>query len=301
MVNAKKGYLVDSKISPSQLKTYLKSKKEYIKYYIKGENRFKTKYMDFGSDIHKAIELGYSDDEVLNMMITLIPRLNAPEAQIQAEIGKVILNGIIDSYDSKNGIIIDYKTGKKDNWSQKIVEEDIQFKFYALMHKVIHKKNLKEIVVVHLITEEKDGEPILTGEFEVYKYKPNAKDLKFVESKIDEFVKWVENLTENDLNQEDLPNEVQFKLNEIEEIKKAIDNYTEVLNSLKDEMIQFMTVNGREEIKTEHINLYWTSRKSWEYSKDIEELKKQLDIAKSEFEKTHQPKTITKSLNIRLK
>jgi len=106
MITAKKGYFADGKISASQLKTWVDSPKNYIRWYIKGEPRPTSKYMEFGTFIHKAIEEGHSTNPTLDFMVGLIPRLKAQEVRLEGaylpmtenrnDIPPANLNGIID-------------------------------------------------------------------------------------------------------------------------------------------------------------------------------------------------------------
>jgi len=201
---ASRGYLKDKKLSASQLNVWIERPKDYIKKYYIGITSPDTIYTLFGKLIHKAIENGYSDNPVLDMLIAVIPRLDVPEKEIviPTMIGddEVILNGFLDSYDETEDEIIDYKTGKEGNWSDEIVASDNQFKFYTLLHKLNTGRMLKKITIVHLHTTlDANGEVILTGKYDVYCYIPSQKDIDFIVEKIKEFIVWAKSLTEEDI------------------------------------------------------------------------------------------------------
>jgi len=166
----KKGYLVDGKLSFSQLNTWICSKDEYVKYYINGEKFISNKYIDWGSKIHKQIEDGEID----------VFRLKEAEKYVEREIevlgNKVILNGYIDSYEP--GKLLDYKTSQKE-WSQTKVDNHLQLDFY----KKILQEELQMAIINIVLDQDKP------------KYIKNLvkkKDNSLVLDKLlEEFIKWV--------------------------------------------------------------------------------------------------------------
>ena len=230
MITAIKGYLKDGKMSASQLKTFIESEKNYIKWYIKGQPRPTSKYMTFGTFIHEAIERGSSENPTLDMLISLIPRLDVPEMKVEVptKIGtaEVVFNGILNSYAMADDELIDYKTGKKGNWSYDIVANEIQFKLYALMHKLLTKRDLKKVTVVHLhTTETETGEVVLTGEFDIYEYTPTKEDLDIVKNEFKKFIKWAKSLTP-----EMLDTEVSKEISDVIAEMRAIREKQEALS-----------------------------------------------------------------------
>lgn len=310
MIEAKKGYFKDKKLSPSQLQTWLDSEKDYIKYYIKGEPRPTNKYMQFGSMVHKALEENRSENETLNFLIGIIPRLEAPEVKLEipTKIKKVevILNGIIDTYGEKEGVIIDYKTSKAGKWNAEIVAKKIQFKFYTYLHYLKTKKILEKVDIVNLITEEdEDGAIYLTGDFDVFTYIPSKADIDEVKNKILEFVEWGNNLKEEVLNHE-VSQEIKDTLSQMAHLSKEIDQLEYEKTNLKARVEAYMEMFSLNNIKTDMANIFYTTRKTYNYPETIvlkdKELKKMQDDLKkekSEFEETAEPATITKSLTFK--
>lgn len=303
MIDAKKGFLVDGKISPSQLKCWVKSPKEYIKYYIKGLPRPTSKYMEFGTFIHEALEKGHSENPTLDMLISIVPRLEVPEQKVNVptKINKVdvILNGILDSYDIDNDELIDYKTGKVGNWSQEAVASDIQFAWYALIHKTMTKRDLKKVTVVHLHTTEEDGEVFLTGDYDIYEYTPTKKDIDNVKAIFTDFVEWTKTLTPEMLSSE-TNKEVDMALQRIAEIKAQIEVLETEEDNLRAIIVADMEKSGQLEIKNDIAHVYFTTRRTWEYSPEIKSIEKSLKKEKEEWEKDHEPKTITKSMTLKV-
>ena len=181
-MEAKKGYLKDNKISASQLATWIKSPKEYIKQYINGEPFVGNKYTEFGTKIHKLIE---TDDPLTEN----IPKLKYRELYFEKEWNNVILNGYIDSYEI--GEIIDYKVSKKGKWNPKIVKEHEQLKFYGLWHFLEHG-TLPLVSILHIESDEVSSRMCLTGEATQYNLQVKQEDIEYIISKINEFTEWCE-------------------------------------------------------------------------------------------------------------
>lgn len=177
---ASSGYFKNKKISASQISLWSKSPKEYIKQYIIGQPFIGNKYTEFGSLIHKKIE---TDDVEMEK----IPKLKNREFYFEKEFSGVILNGYIDSYDI--GEIIDYKVSKKNKWSQKIVDNHEQLDFYGLWHKLEHDI-LPKVSIVHIESDEKNGQLYLTGETSQYIKQITEQDIEKITSKINQFIEW---------------------------------------------------------------------------------------------------------------
>lgn len=295
----------DKKCSPSQLKTWIDNEKNYIKWYIKGEARPTSKYMQFGSFIHKAIEEGKSDNPVLDWIVGSVPRLDVAEqsVEIATRIDKevIILNGILDSYSQSGDELIDYKTGKAGTWSDEVVGKDVQFKFYALMHKLLTKRMLKKVTVVHLhTTENENGDVILTGDYDVFTHTPTKSDLDDVKKHLSNFIKWTKTVTEEKINS-DVNKELSEVVLKMRAIKAQQDALEMEYDNLKAIVLADMEKTGQLEIKTDNAHLFFTTRKTYEYPEEVKTLEAGYKKAKTEWEETHEPKTITKSLTFKLK
>lgn len=307
-IKAVKGFLVDGKLSWSQLQVWEKSPRQYIKKYINGEKTFVNKYMLFGTMIHDAIAQGSAEDEQLNMLITLVPRIGNPNTPLTADftIGKTVvhLNGYADDADLVTDRLIEYKAAKEEDtdgdviWSQEIAEEHGQLKFYGLIHLINVKRYLNtELVHIHS-TEDKDGELGVTGEFEVYNKTINPDDIADIMERIAKFVKWCENLTPEMLETEP-SKKAKAKIAKMVKIKAKMDLLETQLNGLKNEVKEEMETSGALEYKTELASLYYSTKSKYAYPKELVDLKEQYDEKKSAFENENEPVEVSKVLNFK--
>ncbi len=101
----------------------------YRKEYFECGDKLNTKYLRFGSGIHKMIEDGTHK--------TLLPDLvvyDKNEFEIRCVINGVPTLSYIDSYDEVNNVFRDTKTGKIP-WTQAKVQKSDQLTFYATVLK----------------------------------------------------------------------------------------------------------------------------------------------------------------------
>lgn len=184
-------YLTNNKISASQLATWVKSPKDYIEQYIDGKPFIGNKYTEFGTSIHKKIELG--DNEFKD-----IPKLNNKEFYFEKEYGECVLNGYLDSYDI--GYIIDYKVSKDSKWSKKQYEDGVQLKFYGFWHFLEHNM-FPKVSIFHIETiEDIKGNLYLTGNTIQYTKQITIQDIDYIKTKINEFINWCEDYKLNYLH-----------------------------------------------------------------------------------------------------
>ena len=93
--------------------------------YFECGKKMDTKYLRFGKDIAGLIETGKHKE--------LLPDLevyDTPEFEIRVNIQGVPILSYLDSYDSKNNVFYEFKTGKKP-WTQAKVIKHGQLTFYA--------------------------------------------------------------------------------------------------------------------------------------------------------------------------
>ncbi len=174
-------FITTGKISASQLSLWVKSPQEYIKQYLEGKPFIGNKYTEFGSLIHKKIELQ-------DISMNHIPQLFNKEFYFEKKWNKVILNGYIDSFEK--GEILDYKISKSGRWSQKDVENSIQVNFYGFWH-YLEYKTLPKVSIVHIESIQNEyGELYLSGSFKVYTKQIRNKDIQNIKKKLRDFIKW---------------------------------------------------------------------------------------------------------------
>lgn len=121
-------------LSYSQISTWLKNKKEYMRNYFFGEDIQFTAYIDFGSMIGKALETNdfSSFTEVESKFLSTIPRLDLFEREIVLNMEGFYVKGFIDTIDEKLTHVVDYKTGTEKKQAEYKKDEYIQPLIYAL-------------------------------------------------------------------------------------------------------------------------------------------------------------------------
>lgn len=112
-------------LSWSQLSCWLSNPVRYRKEYFENGDKLNTKYLTFGSGIHKMIEDGTYK--------TLLPDLivyDKSEFEIKTNVLGVPILSYLDTYDSKENVFRDTKTGKTP-WTKAKVIKLGQLVFYA--------------------------------------------------------------------------------------------------------------------------------------------------------------------------
>lgn len=115
-----KGYL-----SWSQMSCWISNPARYRKEYFEDGDKLNSKYLTFGKTIAKLIEEGKHKE--------LIPDLDVydtPEHKIKCNVLHVPVLSYLDSWDSKNNVFLEYKTGKIP-WNKAKVQKHDQLMFYA--------------------------------------------------------------------------------------------------------------------------------------------------------------------------
>lgn len=129
-------------VSYSQLSTWKKSKREYIRQYFFGESFDGNAYTEFGSKIGKALENNdfseFTKEE--QKILKTIPRYDEFEREIKLDFGDFYVKGFIDTStaaeDYGKGLhvrrIADYKTGDKVKKAPEYQSDDYtQLDIYA--------------------------------------------------------------------------------------------------------------------------------------------------------------------------
>lgn len=163
-------------LSYSQINTWKKSKREYIRQYFFGEKFLGNDYTDFGGKIGEALE--YNDfsnfTEKEQELLKTIPRYDQFEREIKLQMDGFYIKGYIDTNTSENTDkkelvkkIADYKTGDCDKKEAEYASDDyIQLDIYAA---AIQQETgvLPEEVYVHLIDRKGNafsGEKLVLGD-----------------------------------------------------------------------------------------------------------------------------------------
>lgn len=164
-------------LSYSQISTWKKSKRDYMRQYFFGEAfSGMSDYMDFGSKVGEALEnndfSGFSKTE--QEFLKTLPRYDEFEREINLDMGGFYIKGYIDSNTKENTPtgelvkkIADYKTGEIEKKQSEYASDDyIQLDIYAA---AIQQETgvLPEEVNVFLIDRTGNafkGEPLRLGE-----------------------------------------------------------------------------------------------------------------------------------------
>lgn len=112
-------------LSWSQLSCWISNPARYRKEYFENGEKLNSKYLSFGKTIAKLIEEGKHKE--------LLPDLDVydtPEHEIKCNVLGVPVLSYLDSWDSKNNVFLEYKTGKIA-WTKAKVQKHDQLVFYA--------------------------------------------------------------------------------------------------------------------------------------------------------------------------
>lgn len=164
-------------LSYSQISTWKKSKRDYMRQYFFGEDfSGMSDYMDFGSKVGNALENNnFSDfNKTEQEFLKTLPRYDEFEREVTLNMGSYFVKGFIDTNTKENTPagelvrkIADYKTGDVDKKESEYASDDyIQLDIYAA---AIQQETgvLPEEVSVFLIDRTGNafkGEPLRLGE-----------------------------------------------------------------------------------------------------------------------------------------
>jgi hypothetical protein len=121
----KKLILPKTYLSWSQLSCWLSNPSRYRREYFENGDKLQSKYLSYGKNIATMIENG-QHKELLPDLLTY----DSPEFEIKCDVMGVPILSYLDSYDSKDNIFLEYKTGKIP-WTKAKVQKHDQLTFYA--------------------------------------------------------------------------------------------------------------------------------------------------------------------------
>lgn len=122
-------------LSYSQMSTWKKSKRDYIRQYFFGERFEGNAYTDFGGDIGSALEnndfSAYTKEE--QEFLNTLPRLDQFERKVRLEFKEgFYVTGFIDTNSSDFKKIKDYKTGDMSKEAEYDNDNYTQLEIYAM-------------------------------------------------------------------------------------------------------------------------------------------------------------------------
>jgi len=112
-------------LSWSQLSCWLSNPTRYRKEYFEAGEKLDTKYLRFGKGIAELVEKGLHKELLPDLVV-----YDTPEFEIKTEVLGVPILSYLDSYDSKENVFREYKTGKIP-WTKQRVFKTGQLLFYA--------------------------------------------------------------------------------------------------------------------------------------------------------------------------
>lgn len=171
-----RGYL-----SHTQIDLWMRRPELYIERYVHGGAEQRSARMDFGSKAALALENGEeTDDELLNMLVTVLPKYDLPEEEIRAILdtpaGSVELLGKPDTLRSTDWAFREYKTGVA-KWTQGRADKHRQLDHYASILWLNHKKLPASIHLDWAETIDDDGRIALTGKVATFEVKKTVADV----------------------------------------------------------------------------------------------------------------------------
>lgn len=266
-----KGYLVNKKLSASQIQSALTGYSDYHRKYILGLS-FSNKYMDFGNKVHELVQ---NTDIGIN-----IPKgENEKNFEIESQEFDAILNGYLD-INSEN-VVVEIKSSKN------IIDTDkyqLQCDFYQF--------NIGKPVKLFIFeTQEIDGVLSLTGNYKEVDHEYNEQrikdNIKLAIEKIKEYGEKYQT-QEEDVELEKLSAEYL-------DLKAQI----EILETRQGEIKELVKEKATDGYKSENVTIFYTNKKTYTYSKDIQKLDKELKAEKKKFEETATDYKTTTSLTIK--
>lgn len=112
-------------LSWSQMTCWISNPVRFRKEYFEAGDKLSTKYLRFGAGVAKLIEEGKHTELIPDLLV-----YDTPEFEIRTEVLGVPILSYLDSYDSKNNVFYEFKTGKIP-WTRAKVIKHGQLVFYA--------------------------------------------------------------------------------------------------------------------------------------------------------------------------
>lgn len=161
-------------LTNSKRTLWKKNPEEYVRTYMYEGEKFTSKAMAFGTQMHNAIETGESTGDIeVDLLITDLPKFPDGQDLREIELHATIKVGNeetpilakLDRLKSDFTAFKDWKTGK-NAWTQAKVDKDEQITFYCMIIFIQKKIIPNDIELVWIPTEEDEfGKLKITGEF----------------------------------------------------------------------------------------------------------------------------------------
>lgn len=112
-------------LSWSAMNCWMTNKDRFRREYFENADKLDSRYLRFGKGMAKMIEEGKHKELLPSLVV-----YDTPEFEIRCNVLEVPILSYLDSYDSKNNVFREYKTGKVP-WDQPRVQKHDQLTFYA--------------------------------------------------------------------------------------------------------------------------------------------------------------------------
>lgn len=174
-------------LSWSSYSLFKRSKGEWKKKYLLGEESYQNKYTAFGSKMAEIRDgKEDTDDEIIKSITTFLPQYPHTEYEMTATIKvngkKLVLFGKFDGVDLKKHIIGDDKTCIKI-WTQGQVHSEKQLTWYAYIY-YLNKKVIPRLELNCIETTVYNGHVVATGNIKTIATKRTVKDFLFLQKDI---------------------------------------------------------------------------------------------------------------------
>ena len=313
----------------SQHNLWNSSKREYYKRYSLGEEQISNKFFDKGKELGTYIKFinenpelnpvraaeSMSTDKLLAQVGKLVPSFDVMEDELEVVLDNGSkVRGFVDSVTISNDVFLEYKTGKitpkgEKPWTQDIVDDYDQLKFYALMYWI--KSGRKSIPTCQLIWIETQilrvadelgnfshEELVYTGCVEIFNRDFIVSELVDYEK---ELIKSIEAIEDYEYEELTLDNDISLRYIQLKNIKKETEDE---MNLIKNNVLTEMDISDLKYAASESGRFTISERKSWSYSDTLtatmDESKKFFNDAKKLEQKDGSAEyTISKSISFK--
>jgi len=272
-----------SYFSWSQYSLWSTSKREFYKRYVLELPSLSNKFFDKGKELGEYLETGtiphYCTDPLLEVVGSLVPKLDIMEEKIEALIEfdddrpNIQLLSFIDSGAIDGESFLEYKSGKTP-WTQELVDNHEQLDFYALSYYIRSDYNvIPTCKLIWIETEETPDGLRYTGQVSQFERQFTEIQMASMLAKIAEAVQQI----------------ADFEYVEMELEEELVDRYLYAEQQMKKFADEMETIKLEIQVRLDAENLQYassskgrfsiTKRGTWVYSKDLTKEKKEFDAS----------------------
>lgn len=167
-------------LSWSKMQLFKKDRNLFYQVYIEGQDQFRTKYLELGKTLAKALEGDeqiLEQDPMLRYIKAIMPAYDKPEYKMDTVVEGVPIRFVPDTFNSRTKAFREYKSGKL--WTPSMANKHGQMKFYATGIYYKYGVLLNHCYLDWAKTEEdeKTGELYLTGDVTSFKVEIKMRDI----------------------------------------------------------------------------------------------------------------------------